>query len=257
VIISKNKRGWILLITFLSICQNVHGQRVDSMVFNQLPQNYQFFPRDQNNQAKIPIKGFIEKPEWAYCSVVVTKEGKPYSYLKSNFSYSDDKKSVGNFSLEISINAELAEYNFHFYAVKNKNDSVLIAKRTNILAGDAFVFSGQSNSYNGWEFSPTYRGKYTRSFGRFYSDYMNYDTYFEQDTLWSVANVQSPVGQWAGEVMRLIVENHKIPVCIINGGSGGSSIGYNLYRNPYNPYDLNSSNGRLLYREKGWFRKKH
>ncbi|MFM6947956.1 MAG: sialate O-acetylesterase, partial [Aquirufa sp.] len=228
----------------------VYGQRIYSMVFNQLPQNYQFYPRDKNNLAIIPLKGTIEIPGWEYLSVVISKEGKPSSYYKADFKYSETNKSLGTFSLEIAIKAELAEYEFKYYAVKNKSDSVLMATRTNIVAGDAFVFSGQSNSYNGWEFSPTYRGKYTRSFGRFYSDYMNYDNYQAQDTLWSVANGQSPVGQWAGEVMRLIVENHKIPVCIINGGSGGSSIGFNLYRNPYNPYDLSTSNGRLLYRVK-------
>lgn len=218
------------------------------MVFNKLPQNYQFYARDSINMAYVPLKGIIEIENWSYFSVIITKEGKPYKYVKSNFNYSPNNKSLGSFSLVMPLKCELAEYEMKFYAVRNSSDSVLMATRTNLVVGDAFVVSGQSNSYNHFETSYAYKGKYTRSLGRFYSDYANYETYQEKDTLWSVANESSPVGEWAGEIMKLIIEENKIPVCIINGGSGGSSMAYNLYRNPDNPYDLSTSSGRLLYR---------
>ncbi|RVU26492.1 hypothetical protein EOJ36_00405 [Sandaracinomonas limnophila] len=148
----------------------------------------------------------------------------------------------------MDLKSELAEYDCKFYAIRNASDSVLMATRTNIVVGDSYIVNGQSNSYAGFEFPDSYKGKFSRSFGRFYSDYFNYDKYLESDTLWSLANVKSPVGQFAGELMRLIIENEKVPVCIINGGSGGSNMDYNLIRNPSNPIDFNLSSGRLLYR---------
>lgn len=72
------------------------------MVFNKLPQNYQFFARDANNIALVPLKGIIEFENWSYFSVVVTKEGKPYYYVRSYFDYSIGPK-LGTFSLQIPL----------------------------------------------------------------------------------------------------------------------------------------------------------
>lgn len=217
------------------------------MVFNKLPQNYQFYARGSNNMANVPLKGIIELENWSYFSVVVTKEGKPYTYVRSNFDYTLGPK-LGTFAMQIPLKCELAEYEMKFYAIRNTSDSVLMATRTNLLVGDAYVVSGQSNSYNGWEFSQSYKGKYTRSFGRLYSDYSNVENYQERDTTWTVANNGSPVGMWVGEIMKLMIERDNIPICVINGGSGGSSMEYNLFRDPQNTFAFNAPSGRLLYR---------
>ncbi|WP_164847793.1 hypothetical protein [Sandaracinomonas limnophila] len=49
------------------------------MVFNKLPQDYQFYQREEDNYAHIKIKGVIELSDWSYVSVVISKDGKPYA----------------------------------------------------------------------------------------------------------------------------------------------------------------------------------
>jgi len=63
---------------------------------------------------------------------------------------------------------------------------------------------------------------------------------------WFVKN-KFGVGAWGMELMRLIVEKHKIPVCIINGGSGSSTIEKNMLQTP-DKASLETSFGRLVYR---------
>ena len=244
--ILKFKKSIIFLLCFISYYG--FSQRIHSIVFNKLPQNYQFYARSNSNKAKVSIRGVVESPSMSYMSVITTKEGRAFHYDKAKFNYVTESSTSGNFSLEVEIQAELAEYEMKIYAVRSTTDSALIVTRTNIVAGDAYLVSGQSNSYNGWEFPDSYKGKYSRSFGRFNSTYENYDTYQASDTLWSIANAQSPVGKWPGELMKLIIENQKIPVCILSGGSGSSSMEYNLLRNTNNPFDFNTSSGKLLYR---------
>jgi hypothetical protein len=172
-------------------------------------------------------------------SVLIKKNKTPYAYIKTTL------KSNGDFALSIPIQAELAQYEVRVYWL-NANDSTLLELRENIVAGDVFLVSGQSNSYAGKEHPKVYKGEFARSFGR-NPDYENYTPYQAADTLWSISNSPSDVGLFASELQRLLIEKQKVPICIINGGSGGSSMEYNLFRSA-NPYDLNTSSGKLNYR---------
>jgi hypothetical protein len=241
-------RLFIPLIYILFITANpieLTAQRFYAVVFDKLPQDYQLYPRNSSNIAKVPITGIIEFKEWNYMSAQVFRNGQPYMYKKAPITYTNGGN--GNFNFEIPIKAELAEYEFRIYAVKSP-DSVLMVQRKNIVAGDVYLFSGQSNSYNGSENSKVYKGQFARSFG-YSPDYENYKTYNPADTLWGISNNKSSVGLWASEFQRLVIENYKIPICVINGGSGGSTMQYNLARTK-NKEDLTTSSGRLYYRVK-------
>ena len=240
----KRSLGFVLLL----LCSTgVFSQRFNFVLFNKLPQDLQLYPRDEKNESKIPISGIFEQNGFDYLSVKVFRNGKIDSYTKSSITYSSANK--GFFSTDVRIKSELAEYDLEFYSIKGK-DSSLIVKRKNIVSGDVYLVSGQSNSYawGGTGQDQLYRGEFARSFG-FISDYVNYVDYNPKDTLWSIANENAKVGYWAGEIQRLIIENEKIPVCIINGGSGGSSMEYNLFRTE-NKADYTTSSGRLYYRAK-------
>ena len=172
-------------------------------------------------------------------SVRIKKGKTPYAYAKTAL------KTTGDFSLNLAIRAELVNYELDVYWL-NGNDSSFLAHRENIVAGDVFLVSGQSNSYTGKDHPKVYKGEFARSFGR-NPDYENYTPYNPGDTLWSISNSPSDVGLFASELQRLLIEKQKVPICIINGGSGGSSMEYNLYRSA-NPTDLKTSSGKLLYR---------
>lgn len=241
----QNHRLAYLLVLFLLIANKAASQRFYAVVFDKLPQDYQLYPRNESNVANVPVNGIIEFKDWNYMSVQVLRNGKPYSYKKAPITYQNGGN--GRFATEVPIKAELAEYEFLVYAVKSP-DSVLMVHRKNVVAGDVFLVSGQSNSYNGSENSRVYKGEFARSFG-YMVDYTNYNPYNPVDTLWDLANNRAKVGLWASEFQRFVIEKQQIPVCIINGGSGGSSMQYNLMRSN-DPADLNTSSGRLYYRAK-------
>lgn len=238
-------KGIKLSVVLLFFPLGVFAQRFSFVVFNKLPQDLQLYPRDENNGSKIPISGIFEQNGFDFISVKVFRNGLVDSYIKSPITYSGSNR--GFFFTDVRIKSELAKYDLEFYSVRGK-DSTLIVKRNNIVSGDVYLVSGQSNSYvwGGAGQDQLYRGEFARSFG-FISDYINYVDYNPKDTLWSIANENAKVGHFAGEIMRLIIENEKVPVCIINGGSGGSSMGLNLYRTQ-NKADLTTSSGRLYYR---------
>ena len=55
------------------------------------------------------------------------------------------------------------------------------------------------------------------------------------------------VGYWGVELARRLVENHQVPVCIINGAVGGARIDQHQ-RNAADPEDMTTIYGRLLWR---------
>lgn len=238
-------KKFLLLILLLIGSFSLNAQRIYSLVFDSLPQDLQLYPRNEKNEADIPIKGRIEVTGYNYMSVVVLRNGTQIDYLKAPITYDD--KGIGTFSTQTKIKAELAEYNFKVYACKTA-DSVIIVERKNVVCGDIFLVNGQSNSYQGVNDEGIYKGEFARTFGQFTIP-DNYSNYNPADTLWSYSNQGiAIVGMWATEIQKYIIEKYKIPVCIINGGSGGSSIDYNAARDAGNPANLATSYGRLLYR---------
>jgi Carbohydrate esterase, sialic acid-specific acetylesterase/Secretion system C-terminal sorting domain/Fibronectin type III domain len=239
---------FFLIISFLLNCFHLNAQRFSTIVFDRLPADLQLYPRNNINKAQVNIKGKVEDPSIKFISVLIFRNAKQIGYLKQEII-----SPTYNFNFNTTINAELAEYDFAVYSFKSNLDSGLVVTRKNIVCGDAFLVTGQSNSYNGifdknGEKRPeVYSGEYARSFGVF-NDPDNYADYNPADTLWNYSNKGNIVGMWATELQKLIIENEKIPVCVINGGSGGSSSEYNALRNAQNPTALNTTFGRLLYR---------
>lgn len=215
---------------------------MDGFSFDKLPQDYQLYPRDKQNNGLISIAGSSDSNQWTSISFILTRNSTRYSYRKLPLSFQQGR---GFFKTELNIKAELAEYDLQVFAV-NQLDSVLIVSRKNIVSGDVFLVSGQSNSYNGKENTKVYKGEFARSFGK-YPEYTNVQNYNPADTLWSISNSPADVGLWASQIQKYIIEEHKIPVCIINGGSGGSSMEYNLARGT-DKADLTQSSGRLYYK---------
>ncbi|MES2797183.1 MAG: fibronectin type III domain-containing protein [Bacteroidota bacterium] len=234
----------IVFLFFITI-QVAVCQRFGHISFRNLPQNLQLYPRDLSNKARVFFTGEVEDTSIVKISILVQKNGSLEKYSKQTLHFNNNQ---GFFEFGIEIKAELSEYDFDIFSHTNENDSSLVVSRKNIVAGDAYVVTGQSNSYNGFDFPDVYKGEFARSFGVFTAQ-NNFDDYNPADTLWYISNTErNVVGFWASELQRLIIEKYKVPVCIINGGSGGSSSEYNAIRNETNPADLTNAYGRLLFK---------
>ena len=224
------------LIFFLS--NNIFSQRIDNIIFRDLPQESQLYPRNVNNLANVPIAGTIVQAGYTYVSANFLREGKPFSYAKGIISYPTNS-STGNFTIpNIYIKAETAEYECNIYLIKG-SDSTLLVNRKHLVAGDFYVVNGQSNAYafNIGNDPYYFDNKYIRTFG------VNMGT--AADTLWLSPSPQ--VGAWALALQKFIIQNTGIPTCVINGAVPGTSIAKH-FRDNQNPTNLGTIYGSLLYR---------
>lgn len=229
-----------LFLFFQTGIQTAYSQRFYSVVFSDLPQDAQLFPRNAQNIGTIPIAGVVELSGWSYMSAVIKREGIRYTYAKSMLDYSKNS-AVGTFSIaNAHIKAEAAEYSCAIYACKG-NDSLLIVQKEHLVAGDFYVINGQSNGYafNIGNIPYGYDNKYIRTFGLTSGS--------EQDTLW--ANPSPVVGAWGLALQKLVIENKGIPSCLINGAIPGTRISKH-FRDAQYPANVGTIYGNLLYRIK-------
>ena len=217
------KKNISLLFFSLCLLGRTSAQTFGSFTFNKLPQDFQLYPRESTNLADITVEGVAKYADITAVSIRVLRNGAINKYQKIALTFSG---SLAKFSSKFQIPAELAEYDFEVYGFKGK-DSSLVVKRKNIVAGDAYLVSGQSNAWIGPIDDLVYQGEWVRSFGLVQgSD--NYGPYNLADTLWSLPVGRARIGPWAAEIGRLLFDSEKIPISIINSSAGGSDIDWHL-----------------------------
>ncbi|MBK7357768.1 MAG: hypothetical protein IPI45_13515 [Saprospiraceae bacterium] len=207
--------------------------------FSQLPQDYQFFPRDSNDEATIQVAGVTIQSGFDSIQLLLYREQSLLSISTQRLQF--DTSGKANFLLSTKIKAELANYAIEIKLTQDANDS-LLARRTNLIAGDVYIVSGQSNSIFGGN---PYTNSFIRTFGKNYS--LN-----RSDTNWTIASAVGygggpDIGAWGMDLAKSIVENYQIPVCILNGGVGGTSIQQHQ-RDDIQPALPANIYGSLLYR---------
>lgn len=248
-------RGWFFkrpatcflfsfILTLLSVTRGT-GQQFTPVLFGKLPQDYQLYPRDASGQARVPIAGVVDAPDWKYVSVLVSRNGQLYQYRKANVQYESNSKGV--FSTETTIKAELANYDFKVFLC-NDRDSTLLITRTRVVSGDVYILSGQSNATGFFGEADT--SMFCRTFGKITGN-LNNDTYKAADTLWALSNLRSydnGVGTMGFEIQKQLMEKSGIPNCLINAGYHWSSAYSHSLRTENNPTDFTTGYGRMLYR---------
>jgi carbohydrate esterase-like sialic acid-specific acetylesterase len=209
--------------------------------YSAVPNEMQLYPRDENDKAVVTIKGTVSSSGYETALCKVYRDQKLINTLKTNLNYISGK---ADFVFNPEIKAELEEYAIEV-GFESNGEYVRDKLISNIVCGDVFFINGQSNSHPSRS-QAIYKNEFCRSFG----SNTNYGTYNPADTTWGLAagdvSNQYHVSAWGIKLMEELVENYKIPVCIINGGSGGSSIEYNLPVD--NKTDLSSTYNRLFYR---------
>jgi hypothetical protein len=208
-----------LLFFSLFLLGKTSAQTFGTFVFNKLPQDFQLYPRESTNLADITVEGVAKSAEFTAVSIRVLRNNAINKYQKTALTFSG---SSAKFSSKFQIPAELAEYDFEVYGFKGK-DSSLVVKRKNVVAGDVFYVTGQSNAWIGPIDDLVYQGEWVRSFGLVQGG-DNYGPYNLADTLWSLPVGRARIGPWASEIGRLLYESEKIPISIINSAAGGSNI---------------------------------
>ncbi|UFH45695.1 exo-alpha-sialidase [Flavobacterium galactosidilyticum] len=228
--------------------------------FTTIPKDMQFFARNLSNQATISVVGSVDSPNIASIKVDFYRNNILRNTISQNLTYSGGSAP---FNLSDVITAELAEYKIVVSTVDNSSATEVITTKDQLVAGDAYVVMGQSNSHP-TRAGYTFTNEYLRSFG-IQTGNTNYDTYNPADVNWGLAQANytgasgtadaaNPtffagpymVGVWGLQMMEDLKNQFQIPICIINGGAGSSTIEQNLPGADH--FDLTTVYGRMMYR---------
>ncbi len=209
------------------------------------PQDLQLYQRGSNNVATVPVTGIALLP-YTQVSLKILRRatGAVHYYQKQR---PGTGLLSGLFSFTPTLRAESVEYDFSLYAHTSATDSVLVSKRERIVCGDLLILYGQSNvialnDIDGYVVDDRLLRNFT---------YPYQSTDIPNQLSWSVA--KQPYGTVGGIgiwLQKLILENFGIPICVINGGVGGTPISVLSDRDPGDHANLNTPYGLLLYRAK-------
>ena len=211
---------------------------------NEKPVNHQFFASDDNGQGTLHYNGTLQ-------------ESADSVFLKL---YDDDKlidtqrqkiQAKKKYTLSTTLKAGLVTYRTEFGIKRGESESVL-ETANDLICGDVFIIQGQSNAeaWTDQRIVHPYRSPWLRSFG---TPSTNKDR--ARDAIWGNAlsfnggqnHHHFQIGYWGVELGKMLIEKHKVPICIINGAQGGTRVDQHQ-RNEADPTDVTTIYGRLLWR---------
>lgn len=245
---------------------------LDSEGLRLYPQTHQLYPRNNNNQAIVTIQGSLGT---AHASVemlelIVHKKSLDGTLHSSQI----QQQPSDTFHFTPTIEAGMYLYSFELKLWENNLVIHQEQIATQVVCGDVYIVSGQSNATGAVNGDPTagsaqnqlYQEYPTYGSNQFFSKSLgkmppengingattNYKPY---DNQWLKATATSHqqygfVGHWALKLQYLIQHHYQMPTCIINGAYGGSSINQHMISASPNqiPMDLTTLFGALNYR---------
>lgn len=216
--------------------------------FAELPKRGQLFPRDAQDQAVVEVAGLARDPSWHTLHLTIWADGDHYREVSHSLQFTGNKAP---FRLSAPIAAGRVRY-----AVTVQSETLsgrqTIAHVDHIVCGDAYLVQGQSNAVardqHGEGAANRSQSYWVRSFGtasRSSRLCLSDNSWYIADGLG--ANDKGTIGAWALRMGDALVENTGVPVAIINGAVGGTSIAFHL-PNGANREDTSTNYGRLLTR---------
>jgi hypothetical protein len=206
------------------------------------PEDNQFYSRDDRNVGTLHFNGALDEP----ADSVFLK-----LYAGEELVKTESRKLTAEktYAFSLPLKPGLVKYRVEF-GTKSGDRETVLHRAGNLVCGDAYLINGQSNA-EATDFGkedPAYASDWIRSYGS-----MAGDPRGARLKLWGNATHRNrdggkvQIGYWGMELARRLVENHKMPICIINGAVGGTRIDQHQ-RNPADPEDVSTIYGRLLWR---------
>jgi hypothetical protein len=204
------------------------------------PEDDQFYARDDKNEGTLYYNGKLaDAADAVYLKVYADGQ----LYKNETTRIAADK----SYAFTVKLKPGLITYKAVF-GTKAGDKETILHTADHLVCGDAYIINGQSNAVaTDWgKGEPTWRSEWVRSFGS-----MSGST--KGTHLWGEATHRSrdgeklQIGYWGMELAQRLLEEHKVPICIINGAVGGTRIDQHQ-RDPGNPADMSTIYGRLLWR---------
>jgi hypothetical protein len=219
-----------MLVLILSLLSIFHC--FSQVEFQKFPTHNQILQRDQKDEAVITITGIVNTSLRGKLTLKIWQEEVLY--------YESEINLNGQTQISFAPKIKAGEYNYYVKIYFNDNE---IKKADRVVAGDIYLFYGQSNAlgYSGINEYRPLRSVFLRYFVMY-----NFDN---KDSEWLVPFETS---QWPGtglfplELERMLYEKHKYPIGVVVGAAGGADIATLSNRNAANPSDVRTDYGKLL-----------
>jgi hypothetical protein len=200
----------------------------------------QFYARDDNNEGTLYYNGTLEQPA---DSVFL----KVYADDKLVSTETQQPKADTSYAFCAKLKPGLIKYKVEF-GTKTGTTEKVIETVTNLICGDAYIIEGQSNAEAGVpnNGTPPEEDYYTSEWIRSYGNVLSADGKGGWGTARRARKWGTPdfgmyqIGAWGMVLAKTLLENHRIPICIINGAAGGTPISYHQ-PNPANHYDASGA----------------
>lgn len=213
------------------------------------PRDQAILQRNAQGFSKLELKG-TAPVGYATATLEVWKDGS--SLGLKNQAMTLDAQGNPVFDLSMDLPAGLQSYRYRL-SLGSSSAQVVILDRSGIAVGELLLIQGQSNAvaadyYSEGLANPLDASPWIRSFG----SASMLGTEVSQDDTWHQADGQTyyapgSVGVWGLRLARHILDEQHVPVGLLNGAVGGTSISQHA-RNDANPEDLNTIYGRFLLR---------
>ncbi len=204
---------------------------------NEKPVANQFYARDDTNEGTLFYNGTLEQP----ADSVFLKLYADDKLLKTD---TQKPKADQSYAFAAKLKPGLIHYKVEF-GTRTGNTEKLLDTVNNLVCGDAYIIEGQSNAEAGAPNNgkPPEDEYFTSEWIRSYGNSMTRDGKggwgkAVRTMRWGSPNCgQYSIGAWGIMLAKTLLENHHLPICIINGAAGGTPISYHL-PNPANRYDV-------------------
>lgn len=234
------------IISFLILLKVGFAQ--SQLIFINAPKNGAFIAQNKKTKkGEYLIQGFVNNNGFSNLEIAIYKSGVNIKTHKRKLHFAG---GIANFNQKIELDAGKYFYTITYSLTGSSTYSQTV---NSIMVGDVYLIQGQSNAAAGDYGLPSiyntnYNDTFIRSFGN-----SNPNSYFAQtDTNWHKINAtgfynSGCVGEWGAVMAKNLLDSFNIPICLINGAVGGTSISQHMptFGNSLN---LNSIYGRLLYR---------
>lgn len=253
---SLSSGNYNLMVTDTLGCYSTAVIEIDTSLtsgnfdFINFPQNLQLYSRDLiSDSAVVKISGTENSGIFSSIDLVIYRDQKPFSFITKELIY--DNWGSATFEIDYSIFAELKNYTFEFYVTSNTGFGSLIKNANDVVAGDVILINGQSNAESKME--GTSANGVSNNFIRVFSSGTNSYSQLLNNLDWHIGNVDGGrntngnTGQFGAKIAYEIIKNKEIPVAIFNGAFPNVPIPY-FTKNLFQPNDLSTNYGRLLYR---------
>jgi len=205
------------------------------------PVDGQFYARDDTGKGTLHVRG-SHKADEVFLKVFADDKLFSETFV--------DPEPNGDYAFEVRLDPGLVVYRIEFGIKSGKRVSTTF-RAGDILCGDAILINGQSNALatDTREDSPRQTNPWVRSYGhaRFFKE-------GERENLWCKpvwkahgTEHMAELGWWGMDLATRLVEQHKIPVFVLNAARGGTRIDQHQ-RDDADPINLDTIYGNMLWR---------